>query len=98
MKFTYTYILEFRGGTYTSQVQSETLETSIEKWIEKIREEREQIDQLGLKTIEEIMGQLLGETSDEKPVLLNGLLNVWYFTISTKKGFGTVHIIKTDKE
>ncbi len=90
--------MEFRDGTYTTQVQAETHELSIGNWIEKIKEEQEQIDQLGIVTIEEIKEQLLNKNADEKPVLLNGLINVWYFTFSTKKGFGTVHIIKTEKE
>jgi hypothetical protein len=47
----YTYIMEFRGGTYTTQVKSYDLETSIQDWTEKIYNERKQIDHLGLKTI-----------------------------------------------
>jgi hypothetical protein len=90
--------MEFRGGTYTTQVQSSNLDTSIKDWIEKIKEEREQIDQMGLKTIDEIKRELLSKDSVEKPVLLNGLENVWYFTISTKQGFGRIHIIKTEKK
>ncbi|KOF04478.1 hypothetical protein OB69_01405 [Roseivirga seohaensis subsp. aquiponti] len=98
MENIYTYIMEFRGGTYTTQVKSNNLEASIKDWTDRIHEEQKQIGQLGLKTIKEIKEQLLRKDSDEKPVILNGLVNVWYFTVSTKKGFGTVHIIKTEKE
>lgn len=90
--------MEFRGGTYTTQVKSISLHDSMNEWIKKIKEELGQIDQIGTKTIEEIKEQLKNKDSDEKPFLLNGLKNVWYFTISTKQGFGTVHIIKTENK
>ncbi|MCT4665447.1 MAG: hypothetical protein N4A45_09470 [Flavobacteriales bacterium] len=97
MKSLFTFILEFRGGTYTTQVESINLHDSIDKWTVKIKEEQEQIYQIGTKTIEEIKEQIDSKESDKQPVLLNGLKNVWYFTISTKQGFGNVHIIKTEK-
>lgn len=98
MKSIYTFIMEFRGGTYISQVKSISLEESMEDWINKIEKERKQIYQLGLKSIEDIKEQLLGEDPYESPVLLNGLVNVWHFTVSTRNGFGYVNIVKTEKE
>jgi hypothetical protein len=99
MNSLFTYICEFRGGTYTTQVQSSNLKSSIKDWIEKIKDEQEQIDQLGSKTIEEIQGQLLKKKKlDENPIILNGLVNVWYLSISTKQGFGSINIIKTEKK
>lgn len=36
----FTYVVEFRGGTYCTQVKSENIENSVFKWLEKIKEEK----------------------------------------------------------
>ncbi len=98
MKNTYTYIFEFFGGTYITQVISSSLEASMHDWVQKIHEEQKEIPHLGVKTLEEIKIQLLSKESDERPVLLNGLVNVWSLCVRTKKGVGMINVVKTVTE
>ena len=94
MSSIYSFIVAFRGGTYCSQVEAENLETSLQGWLNRIREDRDQIQHLGDKTLEEISRALTNP--DDKPVLLDGLKNFWFMHLMTFKGFLHVHIIKTD--
>ena len=90
----YTFHVDFRGGTYCTQVFAKDLDESLIKWIERLKIEKKDIKFLGDKTIEQLEKQI-GD-SDERPVLLTGLLNIWCATYSTRKGFFWVHIIQTN--
>lgn len=98
MNSLFTFILSFRGGTYISQVESNHIDFSIKNWIEKLEEEQNQIQYFGPKTIEAIKKQMLNDEPNDSPTLLNGLLNVWCFTINTKQGFGIINVVKTEKK
>ncbi len=94
----YTFIMDFRGGTYTSQVHAESLHSSLKGWVENLRHNMNEIEHLGAKTIQEIEEQVLPFPIDEDPTLLKGLKNVWFFNVTTKKGSGHVLIVKTEKD
>ncbi|VXB79680.1 conserved hypothetical protein [Flavobacterium sp. 9AF] len=89
----YTYILEFRGGTYSTQVYAENLSISIEKWLEKLIEEKNEIKYLGNTTIINLKSQI--KNKQESPTSLKGLKNIWYFRLNFKQGVFSVNIIKT---
>ena len=91
-------MMEFRGGTYISQVESIDLESSLEMWACRIIEDIDEMKFLGVKTIEEIKDQLLQSNSTEVPVPLNGLKNIWCLGVSTQQGSGLIHIIKTESD
>lgn len=93
---TFTFIAEFRGGTYCTQVEAETIEESIKLWILKIKEEIGEIKHLGDKTITALEMDL--NDTDNKPVLLKGLKNIWYTIASTKKGVFQINIVKTNTQ
>lgn len=92
----FTFIANFRGGTYCSQVQSTDVNQSIIEWITQISEEQNQIKYVGNKVIEELKRESSSE--DNKFVSLNGLKNVWYTIYSTKLGSFHIHIIQTDMQ
>ena len=48
----YTYIMEFRGGTYVTQVKANSIDCSVPKWLEQIeREVAESRDQTPFKSL-----------------------------------------------
>ncbi|WP_268121688.1 hypothetical protein [Roseivirga pacifica] len=94
MNKTYTYIFEFRGGTYVSQVLATGLNESVNEWLKAISAQSSEIYQLGAATIKEIE-RYLEQPKNREPVLLNNLENVWFIDIHTKQGLGLVHIIQT---
>ena len=90
---TFTFIVDFRGGKYCTQVQAENVNDSVFAWINKIREEKAEIKYLGEKVIEDLMRESADE--DYQPVLLNGLNNIWHTLYSTKQGIFSISIVKT---
>ena len=93
---TYTFIVEFRGGTYCSQVQAKNVGESLFAWTEKLKKEKGEIEHLGDKTIQELEATLNDE--DHQPILLSGMINAWCGFVSTRKGSFLINIIQTDIE
>ncbi|MBW1656547.1 hypothetical protein [Flavobacterium quisquiliarum] len=89
----FTYILQFREGTYCSQVKAENIESSIFKWFEKIKEEKNEIKFLGNKTLNDIEFKINNQTNI--PTKLDRLNNVWFLHFSSKTGSFFINIIKT---
>ena len=90
----YTFIMEFRGGTYITQVYAVTLEEAILNWGEKIQIQK--IKHLGLKSNKEIRFILLNPDDDDKPVELDGGKNIWFLCLLLKVGCLHINIVKTD--
>ena len=90
----FTFIVNFRGGTYCTQVQAGDVTKSILEWIEKIKKEQDQIQYLGDKIIDELKKEAKDE--DNEVVLLNGLKNTWYTQYSTRQGVFHINIVQTD--
>ncbi|MES2543546.1 MAG: hypothetical protein V4548_01580 [Bacteroidota bacterium] len=92
-RLTFTYVLEFRGGTYCTQVKSESVNKSVIVWIEKLKEEKKEIRYLADKTINEI--ELIVSHKDYIPVPLERLENIWFTHYKTRQGSLLVNIIQT---
>lgn len=90
----YTYIIEYRGGTYCSQVEAENLDDSLFKWVDKLAIEIDEIKYLSLKSLIEIRDII--KLKDNLPVRLTGMTNVWFTLYTIKSGSLAVNIIKTD--
>jgi hypothetical protein len=90
----YTYIMEFRGGTYVSQVKADSLKDSILAWILEIEKVIDGIMYLGIKTVFEIK-EMFSNDKIEEPSLLTGLKNVWYLGIYTRVGVLRINIVNT---
>lgn len=84
----YTFVMEFRGGTYISQVEAGSLTLAIEKWSNSI--DTKQIKHLG--SIGKSM--LIKELESEDPSPLQGLDDVWCLAASIKSGFVLINIVK----
>ncbi len=90
----FTFIVNFRGGTYCSQVQAREVNKSIFKWIKQIEKEQGQIKYLGDKIIEELKKEAIDENNET--ILLIGLKNIWHTIYSTRQGAFHINIVQTD--
>ena len=86
--------MEFKGGTYCSQVVSKDVKESLQFWLSTIREQKSEIKYLGEKIWEEIANVIKDE--DYQPVMLQGLKNIWCMHIPTRKGSININIVQTD--
>ncbi len=85
----FTFILEFRGGTYVSQVHSTILTKAIIDWGKELQSI--DIKHLGLTGKTEILSML----NKAEPIALDGLKNVWFLSLSIRQGFLSINIVKT---
>lgn len=67
----YTVIMDFKGGTYISQVQSENQKNALEKWALEL--DTSEIFGLG----DAGKARLLKGARSEEPIALEGLSQVW---------------------
>lgn len=93
---TYSFIVDFRGGTYCTQVQAEDLNKALRAWTEKLEQEKKEIPFLGDKTIAELKNEI--NDPDLTPVRLQGLINIWCAIYLTKNGTFSINIVKTQTE
>ena len=86
----YTVVLDYKGGTYISQVKARTYKEACLKWA----------DQLDPKVIFGMgsMGKasLQKELAGEEPVLIQGLKNVWCLWASVRGKQALINIIQTE--
>lgn len=92
MMHTYTFIMEFRGGTYICQVRADTIEQGLVNWCNDLKVD--EIKFFGKKTKENIMAVLKEEYN--RPTQLASVTNVWYLGLRIKVGFLFINIVKTD--
>lgn len=70
----YTFIINYNGGTYISQViDGKNLTEAIYKWLDRFK--LENIDDLKSNILEQVQGRIVSEDYD--PILLDGMNNVW---------------------
>lgn len=86
----YTFIIEFLGGTYISQVMALDEKHAMRSWLQNLNV----IDIQGL-TLNDKTEALTDNFSDEDPILIDGLLNVWHFNLRTQKGIAFINFVKT---
>ena len=87
----YTFVMDYRGGTYLSQVEASKKEAAMRLWLEQL--------EVGFHKdfTEEVKAKLLLENfEDEKPVRIEDLINTWFFGQKFKK-WALVHFTKTCK-
>ncbi|WP_455499042.1 hypothetical protein [Coprobacter sp.] len=84
----YTFIAEYRGGTYTSQYDAENLENGLKLWAEN----------LDLKYFSKSKKEkIIAETKDTDlfPVELDGIKNTWCRSYLGGKFYLLLNIVKT---
>lgn len=89
----YTFLMQFRGGTYISQVESKNLSEATKLWVKQIK--IEEIKHLGEKGQIEMIKK---EAEDFELSALYSLKNIWFFCFRIKAGFIMVNVVKTDNK
>ncbi len=89
---TFTFIMDFKGGTYCSQVKSRSIYLALKLWTNKLTEQRKEIKFLTLEKIDKIRNQIV---EGEKPTKLKGLKNIWFVSFFLNKDIMFINIIKT---
>lgn len=83
----FTFVLEYKGGTYISQTFGPSLSVAIANWA-RTRTDRD-LATWGLGRGD------LNELVADNPVLLDGCRNVWCMSASTDEGLILVNIVAT---
>lgn len=82
----YTFIVEYRGGTYISQCIAETLEEAFKEWI--FDKTKEFLD-------EKRYNKLLKIYNDECPIKIRNTINVWCCFYVLNRSSMLINIVKT---
>lgn len=90
----FTYIMDFKGGTYITQVHADSLNDSVVAWALQIEVKITEIKFVGNKTVNQIK-DLISKKLIDMPTPLTGLENVWYLEIYTQIGVLRINIVKT---
>lgn len=91
-KSLFTFVVEFRKGTYISQVRSKNVIESFQRWAANI--DPKMIKHLDSKTLGFIKEHVQSKELD-KPTKIDGMRNTWFAVLVTKKGALYINIIKT---
>ena len=86
----YTFIMDYAGGTYISQVKAPSEKSACVKWAKNL--EVSQIQGLGLKGQESLIQQM----KEEGPGPLNGTLNAWCTSAIIRGKFALINLVQTD--
>ena len=83
----FTFILEFRGGTYISQVNTDTIQIALTKWADNLS--IDSIQYFGIVSKKELQKLMRKEI----PTLIHGMNNVWCISGILKSGFFITTIV-----
>ena len=85
----FTFVLEYGGGTYLSQVRAENFAAAPKAWADELNAE-EISDEGNIFKIE-----LLSSLESENPTPLDGLVNTWCLSLSVLDELALVHYCQT---
>jgi hypothetical protein len=85
---TFTFIMQFREGIYVRQAKGNNLKQGVNNWAQALSD----IKHFG----KQAQTELIGIVSQEVPIAITGLINVWCLSLSLKVGFVLVNIIQTE--
>jgi hypothetical protein len=88
---TYTFIAEYQGGTYVSQVQGPSIGEACLAWGKLIV----QSGDIPLKNKASFLKTLRSDLEDIPPACLTETPNVWYFLADAGKEYVHVNVVKT---
>ncbi|MBK9453419.1 MAG: hypothetical protein IPN95_29350 [Bacteroidetes bacterium] len=89
----FTFIMEYKRGTYIWQGESESKETACFKWVEELK--TDEIAGFSKKTRKKLHTRLLDV--DNAPIAIKNCENVWCMLFTIKKKSILVNIIQTEK-
>jgi hypothetical protein len=84
----FTAVLEFDGGTFIAQVKAPSVTKAVAKYVAELVNN----DTIGKASIRQRLSQNL---SEEKPVAIETVCNVWCCTTSVGSKFALLNIIRT---
>jgi hypothetical protein len=89
----WTVIADYRGGTYISQVRGANVSHALMKWAKSFP--RISGSFVGAKTKESFVSA--ASDKQEKPTLIQGTRNVWYWNPLRLRPRIVVHLVKTNQ-
>ena len=87
----YTFIMEYAGGTYISQVPASSPKSACVKWARGL--DVSQVSGVGQKSKE----TLIEEMKAEAPVAIDGLANSWCATALIRGELALINIVQTER-
>jgi hypothetical protein len=87
----YTFVLEYRGGTYISQVVAETAQKACNAWAKSL--DASKIKHLGIKSKNLLIEELQEDYNELVP--LSGLQNTWCTSATVRNHLALINIIET---
>src|SRR5215204_3168572 len=87
----YTFILEYAGGTYISQINASSPNSACVKWARSL--EVSQVSGLDLKGKESLVKQL----EEEEPDPLDGLVNAWCASALVQDELALINLVQTER-
>ena len=92
----YTFIAEYDGGTYVSQVTALDSKSAVFAWAEDL--DVNAIPNVGVKAKAKLIETLQQDEEDGVGhVLLDGLSNVWFFCVGLRGKFMHVNFVQTEQ-
>lgn len=88
---TYTFIAEYKGGTYISQKQAASIGEACTAWGQYVA----QSDDIPVKNKAAFVATLQSDLAEIPPACLDDTPNVWYFLADAGKGYVHVNVVKT---
>jgi len=85
--------MEFRGGTYCSQLKAIDIEQALNKWTNELTKDRSEVKYLTLDKLTKLKEEI---RNGERPIKLKGLKNIWFTSLLTTRDKIYLNIIKTD--
>ncbi len=86
----FTFILDYRGGTYIRQMAGRSLKRAIQEWAESLQ--ASEIYRLGNSGKQDLVSAL----NDEQPIPIEGVQNVWCFSVVARGQLALINIVKTE--
>ena len=88
----YTFIFEFDGGTYISQIKARSLKSAVKSWAKKIAKDSP------LTLPEKTCRVLTDAIAGDPPTPVSGLANVWCLTALVRGKLALLNIVQTQLE
>jgi hypothetical protein len=85
----YTFFLEYRGGTYVSQVRARSSPLAMKAWAGKFMEMK--VPGLGARSKSDLVEKILRDA----PTTLDGLKNIWCSSALVRSHLALIHFTQT---
>jgi hypothetical protein len=91
----YTFIMDYRGGTYISQVRAASPRKAVWRWANDLNPKP--IFGFGAKAKEQLIAELHDDEAEgeEFPIAVGQAVNAWCYTLLIKGQLVLVNIVKT---